>query len=327
MCTWCFFFHTIPCLIQIFILWVSSSNRYLAALDFRAGVEQPFSCLIVQNCQAVQSMRRSMDWTLKDNLVDSLFFCATLTGRRASHTPFVQAGAEMPDTSAEAIKPDPGSSWEGHSGEWVLVSGMKLWSLRGLFAHSTFHWWSIQCPTRSLLSDNLSCCAAGTNGCLDLRFRVSALNGQVSAEWSRCPGTMAQRARDSVDPLRRISAGWIPVMMGRLSAGAGCRHPVTICKASLIERSIRWVWALRLQTGVQYSAVECTRARVAVCKVVSPAPQLEPASRLKSMTHDVSFLQSEGDAEENRMRKESLVKKNEPEKDWASSVPFNKVKK
>ena len=48
-------------------------------------------------------------------MVDGLF-CATLTGRRGGHTPFVQAGAETPDTGAEAVEPDPGSSWEGHSG-------------------------------------------------------------------------------------------------------------------------------------------------------------------------------------------------------------------
>jgi len=45
-----------------------------------------------------------------------LFFCATLTGRRGGHTPFVQTGAETPDTGAETVEPDPGSSWEGHSG-------------------------------------------------------------------------------------------------------------------------------------------------------------------------------------------------------------------
>jgi len=48
--------------------------------------------------------------------VDGLFFCATLTGRRGGHTPFVQAGAETSDTGTEAVKPDPGSCWEGHSG-------------------------------------------------------------------------------------------------------------------------------------------------------------------------------------------------------------------
>jgi len=57
----------------------------------------------------------SMDWTVEDDMVDGLF-CATLTGRRAGHTPFVQGGAETSDTGAEAVEPDPGSSWEGHSG-------------------------------------------------------------------------------------------------------------------------------------------------------------------------------------------------------------------
>jgi len=56
-------------------------------------------------------------------MVDGLF-CATLTGRRRGHTPFVQAGAETSETGAEAVEPDPGSSWEGHSvcvctGVWI----------------------------------------------------------------------------------------------------------------------------------------------------------------------------------------------------------------
>ena len=46
-------------------------------------------------------------------MVDGCFFCATLTGRRGGHTTFVQAGAETPDASAGAVKPDPGCSWEG----------------------------------------------------------------------------------------------------------------------------------------------------------------------------------------------------------------------
>jgi len=85
----------------------------LAALDLGADVEQPFNCPIVQDRQAVQSMGKSMDWTLEDNMVDGLFFCASVTGRRGGHTPFVKAGAETSDTGAE---PDPDSSWESHSG-------------------------------------------------------------------------------------------------------------------------------------------------------------------------------------------------------------------
>jgi len=47
------------------------------ALDLGAGVEQPFDCLIVQNRQAVLSMRRSMDWTLEQNLRQKVFICVS----------------------------------------------------------------------------------------------------------------------------------------------------------------------------------------------------------------------------------------------------------
>ena len=93
-----------------------------------------------------------------------------------------------------------------------------------------------------------SCCAAGTNGCLNLRRRAAAPDGRVRAEWSRCLGPMAWRPGDSVAPLRRSSAGWMHARIRRLSAGVGRRHPVTIRKASLMVGSIRWVWALRHQT-------------------------------------------------------------------------------
>ena len=55
-----------------------------------------------------------------------LFFCATLTGHRGGHTSFVPAGAETSDTGAEAAKPDPGSSWEGHFGG--MCTGIWNWS-------------------------------------------------------------------------------------------------------------------------------------------------------------------------------------------------------
>jgi len=85
------------------------------------------------------------------------------------------------------------------------------------------------------LSDELMRrCAVGTNGCLDLSRRAFTLDGRASAEWSRCPGFMARRARDSVAPLRRSSAGWMPARIGRLSAGVGRRHPVTIHNALLL---------------------------------------------------------------------------------------------
>jgi len=60
-----------------------------------------------------------MDWTLEDEMVDDLFFCAAITGSSRDHSPFVQAGAETSDTSADVVKVGPARcAWEGHSG-WV----------------------------------------------------------------------------------------------------------------------------------------------------------------------------------------------------------------
>ena len=46
----------------------------LAALEFGADVEQTFGCFIVLNNKAMQSMGRSMNWTLEDNMAGGLFF-------------------------------------------------------------------------------------------------------------------------------------------------------------------------------------------------------------------------------------------------------------
>ena len=37
-------------------------------------------------------------------MVDGLFYCATLTGRRRGRAAFVEAGAKTFDTGAEAVK-------------------------------------------------------------------------------------------------------------------------------------------------------------------------------------------------------------------------------
>jgi len=164
-----------------------------------------------------------------DNMVNGLFFCATLTGRRGGHTPFVQARAETSDTGAEAVKPDPGSSWEGHSG----MVGTGVWN-ENAESCGVVHPISIPLVIRPLRRTHVvlrktdEFCVAGANGCLDLRRRASALDGRVSAGWRICPGSMARCPRDNVAPLRRRSAGWMHAGIGRLSAIVGRRHPVTI---------------------------------------------------------------------------------------------------
>jgi len=127
-----------------------------------------------------------------------------------------------------------------------------------------------------LLSDKLmSCCAAGTNGCLDLRHRELPLYARVSAEWSRCLGSMAWRAEDSVAPLRRSSAGWMPARIQRLSAGVGRRHPVTIRKASLLAGLMRWVWAPG-RCAVLYGWVQVYGGYLQSCCCSTPAGASKP---------------------------------------------------
>jgi len=65
----------------------------------------------------MHSMGRLMDWTAKDNTVNGLLFCATLTSCGRCRTPFAQAGVETPYTDAEAVKPDSRCSCKGHSGK------------------------------------------------------------------------------------------------------------------------------------------------------------------------------------------------------------------
>ena len=55
----------------------------------------------------------------------------------------------------------------------------------------------------------------------------------------------------------------MPARMGRLFNGVGCRHPVTTLSESLIAVSMMWMCTLQHQTGVQYSALEHTRAKAA----------------------------------------------------------------
>jgi len=77
----------------------------------------------MQNRQAVQSMRRSKDWTLEDDTVNSMFFCAKLTDSRRNHNLLVYAGAETSDTGAEGVNPDPRYSWDSDSRRVGAVVG------------------------------------------------------------------------------------------------------------------------------------------------------------------------------------------------------------
>ena len=146
------------------------------------------------------------------------FFWNTNTGRRGGNTLFVQAAAEVQkrlqkaeasDTRTVAIKVDLDSSWKGHSNRVGVGVRMKVRCLVRLSSHSALPWWFAQCAARMLLlSDELmSCCVAGTYGCLDMRRRAFIPCGQMTAEWSKCPCSMGRRSRESVASLQRSSTG------------------------------------------------------------------------------------------------------------------------
>ena len=173
-------------------------------------------------------MGRSMDWTLKDNMVDGLFFCTTLTGCRWGHIPFVQIGAKTSDTSAEAIEPDPCCSWKGHTRRvGVSVRNKSTESCRVVQSYripsviSPEHHMYIVCCYQM----NCKLLCSGCKKCLDLRRHAFALSGQMSAVWSVCPVSMKQHARDTVTPLWLNWAGWMLVRILRLSASVRSRHP------------------------------------------------------------------------------------------------------
>jgi len=221
--------------------------------------------------------------------------CSSAPHPQAAEEAILQE-AETPDTGAQAVKPDPGSSWKGHSGE--VGAGVGDENAKSCGVVRLLRIPLVLRPVRRTYvvfvrwTDELLCDGYKWVSRVDEPSHASALDGQVSAEWSRSPGSMARHARDNVASLRRSSAGWMPAQIGRLFAGVGRRHPVTNRKVSLMARSMRRAWALRHQTGAQYSAVECTRIRMAVRRVVAPALQPEPGSHLRSATRDVSFLRS-----------------------------------
>ena len=152
----------------------------------------------------------------------------------------------------------------------------------------------------------MSCYAASTNGCLHLRYRAFAprclgsmgCGSLQQSSANRMPARIANHflcscIYDRISMDHESAINYYYIIINSFSAGVRHRHPVTVCRVSLMTGSMRPVWVLQHQRGAQYSAVEWTKARVAVRNVVAPAPQPEPASHLKSARCDLNFLQSD----------------------------------
>ena len=187
----------------------------------RCWADNQLSCHLKPSGHAFHGEVNGLD-SVEQHRQWSVLLCHTHEPLRG-YIPFVKAGTETSNTGAEAVKPHPSCSWQGHSrrvGANVGNEGIEFCSvLQQLRIPSVIY------PENLLLSSGelISCCAAGTNGCLDLRCRASPLGGQVSTEWR-----------------------WI----GILSAAVGRRHPVTVCMTSLMILSMMGMWLFGLTISV-----------------------------------------------------------------------------
>ena len=221
---------------------------------------------------------------------------------RRNLCPFLKARVETSGTGAGAVKLDPGCSLGGsHRGCGGRCQGWKCRVLQ-------------VCPsTPHSISDRPTaphvCCCCQMNW-WDVVRRVQMGVSIWGAVHLHSMGGWALSGADVQETWHGVQETWHGVLetawlqcndLSRLDAWDDwkvvhwCRTqaPVTaIRQASLMVGSIRRLWALPHQTGAQYSAAECTRTRLALHNVVVPAPQPEPASRLRSATRDVSFLGS-----------------------------------
>jgi len=87
----------------------------------------------------MQSMGMSMDWTLEDNRVNGLFFCATQAADEV--IPHLYKLEQKCQTLLQA-RSSQNQAPLGRviMGGWVLVPKIIMHSLVALSVHSTFHW-------------------------------------------------------------------------------------------------------------------------------------------------------------------------------------------
>jgi len=154
------------------------------------------------------------------------------------HTPFpfIYARAETSDTGAEGAKPNPRCSLQGHISRVGSDAEEESTERRSALHNSALRRWFILWASLLLSSNELmSCCAADTNGCLDLRCRAFPPGGHVSAEWSRCPQIAWHGmldANDSVATLQRSSASWLDALEQGVPTWGTFAYPRGTCKVS-----------------------------------------------------------------------------------------------
>ena len=117
---------------------------------------------------------------------------------------------------------------------WVPMSEMKVRSLVVLSIHSALHRWSAQSAALLLLSsyELMSCCAAGTNGCLDLRCHAFPLDGQVSAAVPSPRVALVGLAPKQISKPTQIEI-WNTINQYSFIKLLECQAPLNKCKAPI----------------------------------------------------------------------------------------------
>ena len=183
------------------------------------------------------------------------------TGGGSPHTCHDQCGSGLSETQSERTKSNPGGRTDGS------VTRKPFQTI-----------WSDQSSFQEDKEENSGPGNASHTGCLDRRRTLGGLNmsskdGRFVFAWI-CPITLETAS------CRRKLAGTMLLRTGSHGSGVERRVPVIVLSVVFSWTSTRLTWALRHQTGAQYSATEKHSARAAVRSVDVCAPHVEPASLL-----------------------------------------------
>jgi len=140
-------------------------------------------------------MRRLMDWTLENNMVDGLFFCANSQAAEQAIPYLYKQELKRPTPVRRRLSRTHAVLGRAIPGGWCRCQGWKYQPLRiPLLIRPVRRTYFV--VVRWTVS-----CAAGTSRCLDLSCRAFPPSESMRAGWSRCAGFIARCARNRV--------GWV----------------------------------------------------------------------------------------------------------------------
>ena len=170
------------------------------------------------------------------NVLSCLLLCATLTGRYRSCTPFVCSEGNRPIPVWRQLSLTCAGPGKLNPGGIGVTSFTNLWSQKVFSRHSMLHFYFAQHAT--LVPDwagsGLSAALLQLAQMGVLIYVAATVHGvEIGAFYL---GDVLAPVRSKLKTVRLLAAklGWLPAKIKRLSVDVGQRHPVTICKASLV---------------------------------------------------------------------------------------------